>query len=81
MVALGWVDEGVTFCATAAAAINKSSTQASFESFLQNGGIYNLQFGSSTSGNTTPTSYVFAYQTASTTTPGSAGLPISSPPH
>ena len=51
MVALGWVDEGVTFCATAAAAINKSSTQASFESFLLNGGIYNLQFGSSTGSN------------------------------
>ncbi len=78
MVALGWVDEGVTFCATTAATIGKSSTQVSFENFLLSGGVYNLQFGSTTSGSTT-TSYVFAYQTAATSSPGTAGSQIDSP--
>ncbi len=81
MVALGWVDEGVTFCATTAATIGKSSTQVNFENFLLTGGVYNLQFGSATSGNTTTTSYVLTYQTAATTgpVPGNVGAQINSP--
>lgn len=49
MVALGWTDEGTTFCATAATTITKSNSQKNFEAFLLNGGMYRLRFGSAVS--------------------------------
>ena len=50
MVALGWTDEGTTFCASTATTITKSDSQKNFEALLLNGGIYRLRFGSTATG-------------------------------
>jgi len=79
MVAQGWTDEGVTFCAGSSTVVTKSGNQTALETYLLNGGVYNLRFGNYTSGPNNGSGYVVAFHTIATQAPGATPTPFDSP--
>lgn len=79
MMARGWVNEGIAFCAASASSAALSPSLSSYENFLLGGGLYALRIGTtSTSGQTQPT-YVVASASQSSAVPGANGLRVDAP--
>lgn len=79
MVARGWVNEGIAFCAPSGSSTALSPSISSFENFLLGGGIYALRFGTTTTAGQTEASYVVAAASRSSAAPGSTGVRIDAP--
>lgn len=79
MVARGWANEGIAFCAASGSSAALSPSISSYENFLLTGGLYVLRIGTiTTSGQVRPT-YVVASVSQSSSVPGVNGVRIDAP--
>lgn len=79
MVARGWVNEGIAFCAPSGTSAALAPSIASFENFLLNGGSYWLRFGTTTTAGQTRANYVMASVLQAGAAPGVNGARIDAP--